>query len=125
MIHVFVPLTVLTEPLVPFVRFVRHEPSTRRASPLTLTYGIFVHCALLVIVVACAASKMPVALGAGDSKVGERARRASHAVATRLVTDVRDVPCTCFVARFTYVLLSHCPSKVGDHMIVSFEDIVQ
>ena len=78
-----------------------------------------------MLVETLATSKMPIAVVAGDSKVGERARRASHAVATRLVTDVRDVPCTCFVARFTYVLLSHCPSKVGDHMIVSFEDIVQ
>ena len=66
-------------------------------------------------------SKMPIAVVAGDSNVGERARRAGHAIAKRLITDVRDFTCKRFVARFTIVLLSHCRNTFSDHVIVSFD----
>jgi len=38
-----------------------------------------------------AASDVPATFGAGVAKLRERARRASHALATRLVAGVRDV----------------------------------
>jgi len=67
---------------------------------------------------------MSITVVAGDSNVGERARRAGHEVATRLVADVRDVSCTCFVAPFTHVLSIHGTGKVNDHVIMSFDIIV-
>jgi len=49
---------------------------------------------------------------------------AAHAVATRLVAGFCDVTSTCFVAPFTQVLSSHCPGKICDQVIMSF-DIIQ
>ena len=91
LIHFSVLLTDIAEPLVTLMLFVRHEQSTRRATPLTLTHGFFVHCALLVVDETRVASKMPVAFGTRESKVAEWT---GHAVTTRLVADVRDVTCT-------------------------------
>ena len=73
-----------------------------------------------MVVVTCGASKMPMAVVAVDSNIGEQARRAGHAIATRLVTDVRYVTSTCFVATFTHVLTSHGTSKICDH-VMSFD----
>jgi len=89
-IHVSVLLTVLTESLFTFVISVRHEPSTCRETTFTFTHGTFLFSAPLMVGDTRAASKMPIAFGAGDSNVRERARRAGHAIATRLVADVRD-----------------------------------
>jgi len=108
-IHVSVLLTVLAESLVTFVLSVRHEASTRYATPLSFAHGTLLFCALLVVVVVCASSKMPVAFGAGDSNVDERARWAGHPIAMRLVTDVRDFTCTRFVARVANYFLTITP----------------
>jgi len=97
-------LTVLQESFVTFVLSVRHEPSTRRATQLSFAHGTFLLCALCFVVgETCAASKMPVTFGAGVPNIGERARRTDHAVATRLVTDVRDVTSTCYETTFKHV----------------------
>ena len=125
MIHVSVLLRVLKESLFTFVISLCHEPSTCRATSLTFTYRTFLTGALLVVVEIRATSKMPIAVVAGDSNVRKRARRSGRAIATRLVTDVRDFTCTRFVAHFTIVLPSHCPRKFSDHVIVSFDVIVQ
>jgi len=122
--HIPILLTILTEALVTFVIFVRHDPSTSRATALTFTYKFF-QCALLVFGEIRATSEVPIAVIAGDSNFGERTRRAGHAVATRLVADVRDVPSTCFVAPFKCVLFRHGSSKFCDHMIVSFDIIIK
>ena len=89
MIHFPILLTLLREALVTFVIFVRHNPSTRRATTLTFTYRFFRCGALLVVGETRAASKVPIAVVAAVSNVGECARRAGHAVATRLVAAVR------------------------------------
>jgi len=102
-----------------------HEPSTRRATTLTLTYGTFLFSAPLVVVEKCGASKMPVAFGAAKSNVVELTRRAGHAIATRLFAELRDVDCTHFVTRVSYVLRSHGTSKFCDNVIMSFDIIVQ
>ena len=72
-----------------------------------------------------ATSKMPIAFVAGDSNVGDRARRAGHAVATLLVADVRDVTSTCFVPPFPRVLSSHGTCKICDRVIMYFDIMVQ
>jgi len=72
-----------------------------------------------------AASEMSVTFDAGIANMGERARGAGHAVATRLITGVRDVTCTRFVIRFTNVPSSRGSSKVRDHVIMSFDIILQ
>ena len=71
------------------------------------------------------AFEMPVTFGARVAKLRERAQRASHAVATRLVAGVRDVTCTRFVARFTDVPSSRGSNKFSDHVIMSFDIIIK
>ena len=80
---------------------------------------------MLVFVVERMPSKMSIIFGAGESNMGERSRRAGHTVTTRLVASVGDVNCTCFFAPFTHVFSSHCPSKFCDHVIKSFDIIVE
>ena len=72
-----------------------------------------------------ASSEMPVAFGAGIADMGESERGAGHVGATRLVADVRFVTFTQFVARFTNVTSSRGSSNVNDHVIMSFDIIVQ
>jgi len=92
--YLFVLLTVVTKPLITLVIFTRHDPSTRRATPLSFTHGYFVHGALLVFSETCVASKMSIACKAGDSLARKCARVAECTVATRLVAGVRDVTST-------------------------------
>jgi len=54
---------------------------------------------------------MPIAVVAGDSIVGERARRAGHTVAIRLVADVLNVTFTCIVFPFTQYSLAMVPVR--------------
>jgi len=72
-----------------------------------------------------AASEMSVTFDAAIANKRKRARVASHAVATSLIAVVRDVTCTRIIARFKNVPSSRGSSKVRDHMIVSFDIIVQ
>jgi len=60
------------------------------------------------------ASKMSVAVVAGDSDLCVRARWTGRAIATRLVTDVRDVTCTRLITTFTHILLGHGGLKVDN-----------
>jgi len=53
------------------------------------------------------------------------ARGAGHAVTTSLVAGVRDVTCTSLVAPFTYVHSCSGTSKYSDHVIMSFDFIIQ
>ena len=62
-IHVSVLLAVITQSLVTFMISVRHELFTCCATTLRFAHGTFLYSVLLVIVVTCAASKMPVAFG--------------------------------------------------------------
>jgi len=57
--------------------------------------------------------------------MGKRARRAGHAVTSRLVADVRDVTSTCSVACFTYILASHGTCKYCDHVIISYDNVIK
>jgi len=62
---------------------------------------------------------------AGDSKLRECARRTDHAIATRLVADDGDVARTRLVAPFTHVLFGQGTGKFSDHVIMSFDIIIQ
>ena len=72
----------------------------------------------------CVVSEMPITFSAGVANMRERARRAGHAVATRLITGVRDVACTRFVARVTPVPSGHSSSKICDYVIVPFDIVI-
>jgi len=65
----------------------------------------------------CANSKERIAVVAGDSKVGENARRAGHAVATRLVADVRDV-----YKMYHIVRAKRINTKFGSTFLLSIRD---
>ena len=69
-------------------------------------------------------SKMSVAVVAGDSDLRERAQRTGRAIATRPVTDVRDVIPTRLITTFTHILLSHGSRKVDNHVIMVFDIVV-
>jgi len=71
-----------------------------------------------------AVSEMPITFSAGVANMRERARRAGHAVATRLITGVRDVACTRFVACVIYVPSGHGSSKICDYVIVPFDIVI-
>jgi len=71
------------------------------------------------------AFEMPVTFGARVAKLRERAQRASHAVATRLVAGVRDVTCTRFVARVTHVPSSHGTCRICNYVIVLFDNDIE
>jgi len=71
-----------------------------------------------------AAFKMPVTFGAGVANMGKRAWRPGHAVAARLIVDVRDGTCACIVACFTYVLSNHGTCKNCGHVIMSFDIVI-
>ena len=62
--------------------------------------------------------KVSVASVAGDSNAFELARRDRHALATRLVADVRHVTFTSFVARLADVTFCQRVCQVCDHVIV-------
>jgi len=85
---------------------------------------IFFRGALLVLCEIRAASEMPVTFVAVLANMGERARRAGHAVATLVVAGVHDVTCKRFVACFTHVPSSRSSSKICDHLM-SFDIVVQ
>ena len=70
------------------------------------------------------ASNMSVAVVAGDLDLHERAWRTGSAIATRLVTDVRDVTRTRLITTFTHILLGHGSCKVDNHVIMTFDIIV-
>jgi len=70
------------------------------------------------------ASKISVAVVAGDSDFRVRARRTGRAIATRLVTDVRDVTCTRLITPFTHILLGHGGRKIDNHVIMAFDVVV-
>jgi len=89
--HVFFLPTVLAEPLVKFVAVTRHAHSARCATYLTFAYIFLPSASVLLVVVETLAA---VAFVAGNSGVGEPARRARHTDTTRLVTDVCDVTVT-------------------------------
>jgi len=68
---------------------------------------------------------MPVTFGAGLVNMSERARRAGHAVATRLIVGVRDVSCTRNFARFTHVPSGHGNRNLCDYVIVPFHIVIE
>jgi len=69
-------------------------------------------------------SKMSVAVVSEDSDLRERARRTGRAIATRLVTDVRDVTPTRLIKPFTHILLGHGSRKVDNHVMLAFDIVI-
>lgn len=65
-----------------------------------------------------------VALVAGESIKFQRARRAIHAVAARLITHMRNVSPTPFVRRFTHLPPCDRTRQIRDH-VISFDVIVK
>lgn len=70
-------------------------------------------------------SEVPVELVLRDSIAFENSRRANDAVATRLVTDMRNVYSTLFVARFTRVLSCHYTLQVSDQVTISINVVIK
>ena len=58
MTNLFVLLTIVAEPLVTLLISERHDPSTRRATPLSFAHRTFLFSALLVVRETRAASKV-------------------------------------------------------------------
>jgi hypothetical protein len=80
---------------------------------------------LLVVRETSLAPKISITFGAGLSDGGESARRRSHIIATRLVTDVCVISYALFVTHFTHKPLPHRARYIHDHMIVSFDVIIE
>ena len=68
---------------------------------------------------------MYVTFVAGETSVGERARRTGHAIAASLVTDVCYINPTTFVARLTDVSSCHSSRYVRDYVIMSIDIIIE
>ena len=125
MSYFFVLVTSLAESLVTFVLFSRHGPSASLATPLTFTHRFPIRCTQLVVRDTRGVSKVPMAVVAGDSNLRECARRTDHAIASRLVADVRDVAFTRLAASFTHVLFRHGTGKVRYDVIMLFDLIIK
>jgi len=125
MTHVPVMLTISAKYLVIFVSGIRHVPSTRRATSFTFANGFILCRALLMVGETSLTSKMPVTYVAGETIAGERARRARHTIATGLCTYVCYITPATFMTFFTFVSFSHCTCTVGNHVIISFDIVVE
>ena len=125
MSYLFVLLTAVTESFVTFVLFVRHEPSAYFATPLTFTHRFPIHCAQIVVRETRGVFNVPMTVVAWDSILRECARRTDHAIATRLVADVRDVAFTRLAASFTHVIFDHGTGKFRYDVIMSFDLVVK
>jgi len=121
---IFVLLAVATEESVIFVFCGRRLPSTLLATLLTFAHCLLSRGALLVFRETRGISKMSVAVVAGDSELRECARRTGRAIATRLVTDVRDVTPTRLITPFTHIFLGHGSRKVDNHVIMAFDIVI-
>ena len=122
--YLSVLLTDITVPFVANVLITCGERSTYRATSLAFTNWLTHRGTLLVNVETRAAPKLSVTLGARNSDVWDGARRALHIDATRLVALECNVTCARFVASFTHIF-HHRACHISNHMIVSFEIIVQ
>jgi len=116
-------LTVSTNYVVTFVSVSRHEQSIRRAKPFTFTYRLSICRALLVFGETRPTSKISVTFVAGETNVGERARKARHAI-VHVWSQTCYITPTTFMACVTYILFRHCTSKVNYHMM-SFDIVVE
>ena len=125
MSYLFFLLTDVTECFVTFVLFVRHEPSARFATPLTFAHRFPMLFAQLVVRETRGVSKVPMGVVAWVSKHSDCARLTDHAIATRLVADVRDVTFTRLAASFTYVLFRNGTGKVRYDVIMLFDLVIK
>ena len=73
----------------------------------------------------CVTSKVSIAFRTRDCNTRECARATGHAVAKHLVAGFLDVTCTCLLAHFTHELSSHVTCKTCDHVIMSFDIVIQ
>ena len=99
--------------------------STCRAVSLALTNGFLIRCALFVVHETRLAPKIYITFGAGDFDGGEGARRPSHKITTCLVTAVCGFTRARFVTRFTHKPLRHRVGYIYDHVIVSFDIVIE
>ena len=111
MSYFFVLVTSVAESFVTFVLFSRHGPSACLATPLTFAHRFLIRCAQLAVRETRGVSKVPMAVVAGDSNLRECARWTEHAIATRLVADVRDVAFTRIAASFTQYFFAMAPVR--------------
>jgi hypothetical protein len=99
--------------------------STGRAASFALTNGFLIRCALFVVRETRLAPKMSIAFGAGDSDGGEGARRPSQTITAGLVTAVCGFTRARFVTLFTHKPLRHRARYIHDHVIVSFDIVIE
>jgi len=85
--YVPILLTFSTKSLATFVAVSRHEQFAHCATSFTFI-NRFSLCRTLLVGEIFPTPKMSVTFVARETNVGERARRAGHAIATRLGTDV-------------------------------------
>ena len=125
MSYFFVLVTSVAVSVVSFVLFSHHGPSASLATPLTFTHRFPIPCAHLVVRETRGFSKVPMAVVAGDSNLRECARRNDHAIATRLVADVRDITFTRLAASFKHVLFRHGTGKFRYDVIMLFDLVIK
>jgi len=125
MSYSFVLVACVAESFVTFVLFSRHGPSASLATPFTLAHRFPIRCARLVVRETRGVSEVSMAVVAGGSNLREYARWTDHAIATRLVTDVRDVAFTHLAASFIHVLFRHGTVKVRYDVIMLFDLIIK
>jgi len=122
--YFFALLTGVIESFVTFVLFACHEPSANLATPLTFAHRFPIRLSKLVFREKRGVCKVPMAVVAGDSNLCEYARRTDHAIATRLVADVRFVAFTRIAASFTHVIFRHGTGKFRYDVIMLFDLVV-
>jgi len=125
--YLFILITRITIPFITLVISACHEYAKHTATSLALTHALLLVAPLFfpMLVETCIAPKVPVARVAGDSNALERARGAGHAVAARLVADLRDVTSISFVTPLANVTSRHRASYVRDHVVVMFRIVIE
>ena len=134
--HIQRPLTtqmtklsvLLTRRTIPFATFTLGnslEHSTCLVSSLMLAKWYLIQGRLLYVRETHLAPKMSITFGSLDSDVGKGARRPSLTNTTFLVTAVWVFTCPGFIIRFTHKPLRHPARYIHDHVIVSFDIIIE
>jgi hypothetical protein len=99
--------------------------STGLAASLALTNEFLIRCVLFVVRETRFSPKMSITFGAGDSDVGEGARRPSNTITAGLVTVVCGFTRARFVTRFTHKSLRQRELYTHDLVIVPFDIVIE
>jgi len=123
--HLSVLLTRVSIPFGTFMLLASLQHSTCPAAFLAPTNGFLIRVVRLVVCETSLVPEISITFGAGDSDCREGARGARHTGTTGLGTAVCGINYARFVKCFTYVPLHHGIRQLCDHMIMSFDIIMQ